>query len=73
MILLIETILVGILSLAAGLLVGIFVSQGMSVVVANLFEADMSQFSFVVSGQAIGKTMVYFLVIYVVIFFCDTS
>ena len=40
-IILFETILVGILSLIAGLVIGIFASQFMSVLVANLFEANI--------------------------------
>ena len=66
-ILIIETVLIGIVSLAAGLLVGAAVSQGMSIVVANMFEADMTRFQFVVSGEAIAKTIIYFLVIYVML------
>ena len=46
-ILLAETILVGIISLGIGLLAGIILSQFMSIVVANIFEADMSEFRFV--------------------------
>lgn len=72
MILLMETMLVGILSMAAGLVVGVVASQGMSVVIANLFEADMTQFSFVLSKGAIIKTMGYFLVIYVVVLLLNT-
>ena len=43
-IILFETILVGILSLIAGLIIGIFASQFMSVLVAKMFEADMSKY-----------------------------
>ena len=70
-ILIIETVLIGIVSLAAGLLVGAAVSQGMSIVVANMFEADMTRFQFVVSGEAIAKTIIYFLVIYVIVIALD--
>ena len=45
-IILFETILVGILSLIAGLVIGIFASQFMSVLVAKLFEANMTKFEF---------------------------
>ena len=66
-ILLIETILIGIISLITGLLVGIGASQGMSIVVANMFDADMTAFHFTVSKSAITKTLVYFAVIFLVV------
>ncbi len=72
LILLIETMLIGLISLAAGLLVGVVVSQGMSVVVANMFEADMTEFSFIVSKEAIGKTILYFMIMYVVVLLLNT-
>lgn len=62
-----ETILVGALSLTAGLIVGIFVSQFMSILVAKLFEADMTGFSFVISSKAVEKTILYFSIMYVIV------
>ncbi len=70
-IIVIETILIGIISLGAGLLLGIGVSQGMSVIVANLFEADMTSFKFVVSENAILKTLLYFLIMYFLVIMFD--
>ena len=69
-ILLIETIFVGIISLVIGLTLGIFASQFMSILVAKLFQADMSKFQFVFSENACIKTCIYFAVMYfaVVIF-----
>lgn len=49
-IILLETILVGILSLVVGLFIGVFASQFMSILVAKLFEADMTEFTFVFQG-----------------------
>ena len=49
----IETFIIGLISLAAGLVVGIIASQFMSTFAANLFEANMSQYHFAVSGKAI--------------------
>ncbi len=60
-IILFETILVGILSLIAGLIIGIFASQFMSVLVAKMFEADMTEFQFVFSKDACIKKLVYIL------------
>ena len=66
-ILFMETLLIGLLSLAVGLAAGVLVSQCMSVVVANLFEADMTRFRFVFSGAACIKTCGYFAIMYVLV------
>ena len=71
-IILLETILVGILSLIAGLAIGIFASQFMSVLVAKMFEADMTKFTFIFSKEACIKTCVYFAIIYIAVMFIDT-
>ncbi len=62
-----ETVLVGMLSLAVGLGIGILSSQFMSILVGKLFEADMSQYAFSVSGKAIGKTIINFTIMYVIV------
>ena len=62
-----ETIWVGLISLGAGLLAGIGLSQLMSLAVSNLFQADVSRYEFVVSGKAVGKSILYFLLIYLVV------
>ena len=59
-----ETLLVGLFSLAAGLVLGIFGSQLMSIIVAKMFEADMSGFTFVFSKAGMIKTVLYFLLMY---------
>lgn len=66
-ILFMETLLIGLLSLAVGLAAGVLVSQCMSVVVANLFDADMTRFRFVFSGAACLKTCGYFAIMYVLV------
>lgn len=71
-IILMETILVGIISLIVGLVIGIFASQFMSVLVAKMFEADMSEFQFVFSKDACIKTCIYFAVMYVAVMFFNT-
>ena len=71
-IILLETILVGILSLAVGLFIGIFASQFMSILVAKLFEADMSEFTFVFSKDACIKTCIYFAVMYIAVIIFNT-
>ncbi len=71
-IILLETIFVGIISLAVGLVIGIFASQLMSVLVAKMFEADMSEFHFVFSKDACIKTCIYFAVMYLAVMFFNT-
>jgi len=66
-ILFIETLVIGIGSLFIGLLAGIGLSQLMSALVANLFDADMTAYKFTVSGKAIVKTIIYFAVMYLVV------
>ena len=71
-IILIETILVGIISLIVGLIIGIFASQFMSILVAKMFEADMSKFQFVFSSDSCIKTCIYFAVMYIAVMFFNT-
>lgn len=71
-IILIETILIGIISLAVGIVIGVFGSQFMSILVAKLFSADMSQFQFVFSQEAFIKTCIYFTVMYLAVIVFNT-
>ncbi|MBR1823707.1 MAG: FtsX-like permease family protein [Ruminococcus sp.] len=66
-ILLLETVIIGLGSLGVGLLLGIGLSQIMSALVVSLFEADMTRYSFMVSGEAVIKTILYFAVMYFVV------
>lgn len=66
-ILLMETFFVGLFSLGVGLVIGVFGSQFMSVLVVKLFEADMSEFTFVFSKVACLKTCLYFGIMYVAV------
>lgn len=67
MVIILEIFLIGLFSLAVGLVAGIFLSQGMSVLTAKLFEANLKKFVFVFSKPAFLKTLVYFGVIFVVV------
>ena len=71
-IILLETILIGIISLVVGLFIGIFASQFMSILVAKLFEADMTEFTFVFSKEACIKTCIYFTVMYIAVIMFNT-
>lgn len=63
----IETMMIGIISLGLGLVLGIFLSQGLSVVTAKLFKVDLTTFKFIFSMDAFIKTILCFGVIYLVI------
>ena len=49
LILFFETLLIGLISLIIGLGLGVVLSQLMSILVTNMFEADMTKFQFVFS------------------------
>lgn len=66
-ILVLETFLVGIVSLIVGLGLGVVLSQFVSIGTAKLFEADMSQFKFVFSSMSFLKTIIYFGIIFVLV------
>lgn len=63
-ILVMETLFVGIVSLLTGLVVGILVSQGLSILTAALFKVDITKYEFVFSNDAMLKTMMYFGIIF---------
>ena len=67
MILFFETILIGVISLIVGLGLGILLSQLMSMLVANMFEADMTKYQFIFSSDACIKTLIYFGIMYVIV------
>ena len=66
-ILLFETIFIGVISLVVGLTLGVVISQFMSLLVANMFEADLTNFKFIFSESACIKTLIYFGIIYLVV------
>lgn len=70
--LLIETIIIGLISLGIGLGIGILISQVTSIFVAKLFEANMASFAFNFSAKALIKTCIYYLIIYLVVMVFNT-
>lgn len=71
MIIFFETVIIGFISLLIGLILGISLSQFMSLFVASLFEANMQKFVFVVSSKAIMKTILYFILIFIFVTVMD--
>ncbi len=72
MILFFETLFIGIISLAVGLGIGIILSQLMSLVVANMFEANLTKFAFVFSKASCVKTIIYFGIMYLLVMIFNT-
>lgn len=72
MILFLETLFIGTISLIVGLGLGVLLSQLMSILVANMFEADLKQFTFVFSYAACFKTMIYFGIMYLFVMIFNT-
>ncbi len=72
LILILETFLIGLLSLAVGLVLGVIASQFTSVLVANMFEADLTNFQFVFSFPAMLQTIFYFGIIYLIVMIFNT-
>ena len=66
-ILILETLIVGALSLISGLIIGFIVSQGLSVVVSKLFDFKMTSYSFIISTSAIMKTILYFGIMFILV------
>ena len=72
LILFIETLIIGIVSLVVGLGIGFLLSQLMSILVANMFEADLTRFQFIFSTNACIKTLIYFSIMYFVVMIFNT-
>ena len=72
MILFFETLFIGFLSLIVGLGLGVILSQFMSLFVANMFEADLTKFTFVFSSSACIKTIIYFSIMYLIVMIFNT-
>ena len=72
LILFLETLLIGFLSLGVGLLLGVILSQLMSVLVASMFEVNLTKFKFVFSSSAFIKTIIYFGIIYLIVMLFNT-
>lgn len=67
-----ETALVGIISLVVGLGVGVIVSQGISAFASKLFEVSLSDYKFLLSTDAILKTVLYFGIIFILVMIFNT-
>ena len=66
-IILLETVIVGIVSLAVGILLGFLLSQASCFLTAQLIEMPIQNYTFVFSIEGLKMTIVYFAVIYVIV------
>ena len=73
LILFFETLIIGVISLGVGLALGIVLSQLMSILVANMFEADLTKFQFTFSSSAALKTLLYFSIMYLIVMIFNTT
>ncbi|EOP46000.1 FtsX-like permease family protein [Bacillus cereus] len=62
-----ETFLVGVISLVSGLIIGIGVSQGLSTFALKLFDLPVNKYKFAISTGAIGKSVVYFGIMFLLV------
>ena len=72
LILFFETLIIGVISLGVGLALGIVLSQLMSILVANMFDADLTKFQFTFSSSAALKTLLYFSIMYLIVMIFNT-
>lgn len=70
-ILLLETLLVGSIALGAGLILGFVLSQGMALFSSYLLNIEIVQFQLVFSAKAVGKTVLCFGMVFVVVMLCN--
>ena len=66
-----ETFLVGVLSLASGLALGVLLSQGVGLAALRLFAVELAQFELVLSLQALRQTAICFAVIFLLVMALD--
>ncbi len=62
-----ETLFIGAISLAIGVVLGIMLSQALSVLTAYMFQVDLTKFQFVFSPLGFKRTVLCFSIIYLVV------
>lgn len=66
-----ETIVIGIVALTVGLSLGFILSQGLSLISLKLFAVDLSSYSILFSVEALKKTIICFVIIFVLVMICN--
>lgn len=67
LLLVLETLLIGLLALGAGLALGVLLSQVLGLFTMSMFSASLAELRMVFSLPAVGKTVLYFGVIFLVV------
>lgn len=62
-----EAFCIGIFSLVTGLLLGLAISQGLSLISLKLFAIEIAKFEIVFSLNAFWKTILYFTIIFIIV------
>ncbi|EOU1503608.1 ABC transporter permease [Clostridium perfringens] len=62
-----ETLFIGAISLGIGVILGIMLSQALSVLTAYMFQVDLTEFQFVFSPLGFKRTVLCFSIIYLVV------
>lgn len=62
-----ETLFIGAISLGIGVILGIMLSQSLSVLTAYMFQVDLTKFQFVFSPLGFKRTVLCFSIIYLVV------
>ena len=62
-----ETLFIGAISLGIGVILGIILSQALSVLTAYMFQVDLTKFQFVFSPLGFKRTVLCFSIIYLVV------
>ncbi len=62
-----ETLFIGAISLGIGVILGIMLSQALSVLTAYMFQVDLTKFQFVFSPLGFKRTVLCFSIIYLVV------
>lgn len=62
-----ETFCVGVLALLSGLILGLAISQGLSLASLKMFAVELSDYQFVLSINALKQTVLYFVIIFIIV------
>ena len=68
-----ETFMVGIVSLIIGLFIGVLLSQGLSILTANMFQVNLIKFKFIFSKSAAIRTIICFGIIYLIVLLFNSA
>lgn len=72
LLLVIESLIIAIFALISGLVLGTFLSHGLSIVTAQLFAVDLKSFTFIFSSSAACKSIVFFTILFVIVIIFNT-